>query len=245
MAEPDEAPHPPCGHPLPWGEGGKSLGVKTSHLPLTRALDIQKPVVQAAGAALPEFDLAGDDADAGPIGGARDRSEAEFHGQLGDFLHEMRAAREFLTLPRCPPADLAQTVPGFPISVRLRIADNFGAPLNSDLAMELFPEEGQGRPPASWPATFPLPIGDWCKRQTPRSSQCFRSTIRPSGNPLRSIVDRHIASGCSIDLQALASSNQTLNCFKGLLDNGNEAGTKGLYQRARNRAQAARFRTID
>src|SRR6185503_12096142 len=108
-------------------------------LGLAQAVD--KPIMQAVGAALPELDLERDDAIAAPVWGAGDLALAVGVFDLSEAAVEIAAAGDDGALARGPGADLAAARAGGEVGVRFLLGRLHYRTLDAHLAFEGGPEE--------------------------------------------------------------------------------------------------------
>src|ERR1035437_2477364 len=112
-------------------------------LPAAVVAGIEEAVVEAAGAALPEFDGFRDDPVAAPERGQGDFTLGELRFHLGEFLQEERARRYDRALLGHPGTELGIAGTRGEIAERFGGADLFRAPLDDDLALQREPGEQQ------------------------------------------------------------------------------------------------------
>ena len=105
---------------------------------------VAQTVVQAVGAALPEFERVGDEAIAAPVGRPGDGLVGMAAFGFAVLRFEDVAARDHLALGRGPGADAGAPGPALEIAVGFLGGDAFDSSFDAHLALELVPEEDEG-----------------------------------------------------------------------------------------------------
>src|SRR5258706_6783227 len=108
-------------------------------------LHIAKPIVEAAGAPLPEFELVGDDAIAAPPVGTRHRAVAVAALDALERVLEHLTAVDGCALPRRVDAQPAVERPRVEVRIRFDRADALDRPVDPHLALDGAPEEQEAR----------------------------------------------------------------------------------------------------
>src|SRR5690242_11017676 len=102
--------------------------------------------MQAVGAPLPELYGVGDDTKAAPVFRARNLLVLILRAQVGDPLFQLFAPGDHLALARRARAELAADGTAMEVGVGLLRRDRLDPSLDANLALHLWPEEGQRRP---------------------------------------------------------------------------------------------------
>ncbi len=120
------------------------LGGEAIDFPAGFGFLVTEAIVEAAGAALPEFDEGGFDSEATPVGRAGDFLVLVLAFEFFEAVIEDVAVRDRLALVGCPGSEA--TIVGAAVEVLVGFfgADFFGNALDADLAFEFVPEEGEG-----------------------------------------------------------------------------------------------------
>ena len=100
--------------------------------------------VQTVGAAMPEFDLMGDDAESGPMWRARDVSPFKLALELGEAAFEVVWVSHGLALERGPGAKLAAAGTNGEVGVGFSIGDALDSAFDADLDFQRWPVEAEG-----------------------------------------------------------------------------------------------------
>src|SRR5690606_9261652 len=136
----------PCCGVLPPKHGPHSSRIQHPYGPGVAEALVEEALVEAVGAALPELDAVGDEAEAGPVGRARDGLALELLLELAQALHQLLAAREGLALARGPGAELASARAGGEVGVGLLVGDELDRALHAHLLLQPAPVKAKGGP---------------------------------------------------------------------------------------------------
>jgi len=106
--------------------------------------DVAEAVVEAAGAALPEFDFVGDEGVAAPVGGAGDFLAGVLGFEFGGAGFEVGAIGDDLALGGGPGADLVGAGAGGEVAFGFVMGEFPDEAAGGDLALACGPEEADG-----------------------------------------------------------------------------------------------------
>ena len=112
-------------------------------LPAFRCAFVDYTFMQTKLAVVPELEMGGYDAIAGPERRPRYLADAKFRRMQGDLLFEIVLAFHRMLLIARPGADLAAAIAGRKIGVRRGFIDLGGCAFNSYLTFQRFPVEQQ------------------------------------------------------------------------------------------------------
>ena len=126
------------------GEGEGDLGADAVAGPVVAVADIAEAVVEAAGAALPEFDFVGDEGVAAPVGGAGDGFVGVLDFEFGGAGFEVGAIGYDLALGGGPGTDLMGAGAGGEVAFGFVVGEFPDEAAGGDLALACGPEEADG-----------------------------------------------------------------------------------------------------